>query len=615
MEIDPKVRLLAFCLANGTMFGAHVLWLYRRRRSLADAATGAFLLTIFQILVTQMGLGALGQLRWSAVAGFNLLFSLSLWAVNWRWVRPLLRDGWQQGRGWWKALSPFAKAVAGLLLVALCWSALVIWFLPVRDYDGHLYHVPIAMQRFWQGDLGRLRASYPAISGYPENGEFWILWTLLWMRSQVVADGVPLVFWLLGMVAIYRLARRFGAGPGPALLGAGLWGFAPMVLLQTRTAYNDLVYAALFWLGLDFAYRRPLSIWEGGLAGLAAGLLLGIKYLVWPYVLILGCVTVWNFCHRLPRKRWGRVLVLLLLWFVAAGPSLYWYVANAVDFGNPVWPFPVSLGWWRFSGPELDVGAFALRYTPAELRNMPLWRKMWTVWMEPDPYYVYDSRLNGFGPLWPLLGLPALLVWLVSERRGYPLVALAAIPMLHPLSWHTRYALFLPGLGGIALAAVLTRFRPGVRWVAQAVYLVGTVFSLVVSTEPGFSSYFFFPPPFRTMSYHWGSAYCWFENNARGSGGVFWDEYLPQGPLAGEDMRHPLLYLDRGIPSEAAWAWFVNKRECYPDGPLIDVHRQLCLDATGGTRSQKVIQAIWPPARPEASLRIYRLLRSSDPSP
>lgn len=79
-----------------------------------------------------------------------------------------------------------------------------------------------------------------------------------------------------------------------------------------------------------------------------------------------------------------------------------------------------------------------------------------------DRSVIYDDRFGGLGALWPLLGVPATAaaVVVLGRRRRHLLVwsvpFLAALA-LQPAPWWTRFVLWLPGLGALALAVVLGR--------------------------------------------------------------------------------------------------------------------------------------------------------------
>lgn len=551
-----QLRLLLFLLVSGALLGGHFLWLRRFYPSLAEAAAGAFLLSSFQILVSQMLLAAFGWLRWEVVYGLNLLLAVVLWAARGRDAGPLLRGAWRRSRAFWRLLPPLSKGIALLLVVATCWSALLVWYAPIHGGDDNTYHVPIAILRAQQGNLERLGFS-AFIEAYPENAEFWILWTLLGTGSQRLADGVQLPFWLFGMAALFCLARRLGARPGPALIGAALWGLAPVALGQSRTAYNDLILASLFWLGLNFVYRRPARLVDMALAAAAAGLLLGIKYQALLFVLVLVLAGAVSSARDLLGRGWAVAALVLLLWLVALAPGLFWYLDNWHDFGNPVWPYRVSLGPLQFPGQaSLDI---EVAHAPPELQGMPRWRQLWTVWMENASSYGYGPRSGGLGPLWVILGLPALVAWLMVDRRAWPLVLICgSILALHTDPWWTRFVLFLPGLGGIALALVLTRVRPLAHRMAQVIFLIGALYSLFVGMDGALLDFFFLPAGYRTQAYLWPDLYLyrWFEANAHDASDVLcytpWArQLLPV--LAGEDLQHRLLPLDADPAGETAW--------------------------------------------------------------
>lgn len=550
--------LLSLILVTPAVWSGHFLWLRRRYPSLADAGAGAFLLTALQVLVTEMLLGAFGWLRWQPVYGLNTLLAAVLWVGNGRNLSLVLRDVLLRAGAFWRALGLCARIALALLLVAALWSVLLAALVPAHDWDGNAYHIPIAILRYQRGDLARLDGFYGYIRGFPEHNELFMVWLLLGTHSQRLVDAVQLPFWAFALLSLYSLARRFGASPGPAILGASLWALAPVAILQTRTAYNDLTLASLFWLGMGFAWRHPARRVDTALAAAATGMLLGIKYYVLvlvPIVSLTALICAWRGWMRRVRLA---ALAWVAIWLLGCAPGLYWYFANLHDLGNPLWPFGVTVGPLRFPGPA-SVRGLQQEDLPAELRGLPLWRQLWTVWKENVQGYTHDTRLGGFGPLWLLLGLPALGTWLLLDRRAILWTTIgAAVLLLHTHPWWTRHVMLLPGLGGIALGVVLSRVRRPVARLAQAVFLGGTLYSLFICTEPQLLHYFLLPRAYRTSAIYWSGLpiYRRFEANARDSSAVLC--YAPQGflflaPLAGEELQHRLLAFEEDASAEVRW--------------------------------------------------------------
>lgn len=540
------LHFLLFVGLNTLVFVGFQFWLARRGWPLLDTLVGAFLLLLGQVFCVEMLLAGVGQLGlWQAV-GVHLALSAGVWGWTGRATPKIAGRTRRELRALCGAMTGYSWVALALMAFVLAWVVVVAFFAPSFNWDANMYHIPIAALRLQEGNLERLHSSWAWIEGYPESGEMFIVWQLLFLRSQMLADAVQLPFWLFGVLAIVSLSLKMGAKVPYAFMGGSVWMLAPVAVLQARNAGNDLMVASLFWMGMNLAYQRPASPLVVSLTGIAAGLLAGIKLGAGWLVIVLGVFTVWSIV-RSPNRR-ALVVVFLAVWVGFGLLNAYWYFSNWWHTGNPIWPIGGSLD------PLVHQGRFWLakyeeRYTPSLLQGKPLWQQLWLVWLETESHYHEAAKLTGFGPLWIAVGVPSIAAWVILERKSWPLVlASLLVLVLQPLAWHTRYVLFLPGLGGIALAAVLSRFRAVARVTAKLMLMGGAVFSFLMVFEAHKLCYLWMPQAYRAPVYGntsiFAGAYRWLDANTRAPARVAYGGPVAfPAPLWGEDLRHSVAYI------------------------------------------------------------------------
>jgi len=135
-----------------------------------------------------------------------------------------------------------------------------------------------------------------------------------------------------------------------------------------------------------------------------------------------------------------------------------------VLYNNPVYPMEISFfDITLFKGKYHDM--FIFDPMPDVLGNLlPVIRPFY-VWMENAGYYLYDSRMAGFGPVWFILLLPSIpiaLFYAVKRKKiGFLLISIILIStfIAYPRNWNTRYVLFMPGLGCLSFGLALDYFE------------------------------------------------------------------------------------------------------------------------------------------------------------
>lgn len=470
---------------------ANALILARRRPGAGGldfwlgAAVWAAALVTAEMLFLGVVLGRLGFAGALALCLGVLVLSWRPWR-SWRLAGPAPTDAVLNrgalNHGAAPQASPAAAAalaLAGLAVVALVTLGLI---LPPWGFDELMYHLYLPAAWLKEGRIGPFPA-YDYLAYwvyYPAGGELLFLWALL-TGSDTWAGLIQLGAALAGAAAAAGLAQSLGAGRGAAVIGGGLFFFTPMVLIQAKTAYVDVLFSAFYLTAAHFIVRSSLTGRRDLLlpAGMAAGLMTGIKgngplYLMFLGLLLIpgwlrargGCGADRRTSHQTVRRTVCRAMGDLIR-FVP--PALliggWWYLRNWRLTGNPVYPFSLDLpGGIAFPGP-LDTR----KYLDWGQDLFVAGRWGWLLYPLTDqaigrPFYALGT---GLGPQFLAFALPALLLAfpVLFARRGtgpawmlwlqMPL-GLAAFFWLQPFK-DGRYLLPLVGPAAALLGLVLGR--------------------------------------------------------------------------------------------------------------------------------------------------------------
>jgi hypothetical protein len=308
-------------------------------------------------------------------------------------------------------------------------------------------------------------------------------------------------------LAVYGLGRRLGAKPEAAAFGAAVMAFAPRILLQQTEAMIDALFAATIAMGLfmilgaadapeeDRPRRMRLSAIG---AAASAGLLVGMK--VNGIVFAVGLfVLFWiRWIHPMRKSvsrpapsgkgsEWGRMVVIPLLLFL--GLWLYPYFRDLVNTGNPVYPHTIQLGEVVLFPGIRDFREVEESNTVEQVKSFGVVGRTLYPWFEPYQS-VHDNYLGGLGPLWIVIGVPALLVWGIGILRRRSLVEFVLVAILligvaaTPVFWYPRYAIPLVIVGSLGAGLVLDGLGRWPRRVVAAEIAFLSLFAVANTLAP-----------------------------------------------------------------------------------------------------------------------------------
>jgi len=305
--------------------GAGSLTLHRGRGAVGDRlleglnelAVGAI---VFALITFAAGLaGLLYPLPFALLTGAAA-------AVGGVRLRGLLRGArWPNVR----ALRGWERALAALLAVYVVF-AVVATAAPISSEDALAYHA--AAPDLFESTHGLRELWWSWESYQPFTVEMLVLdGFLLWNDTQ--GAFAPLVLGLAALVVVVSAAHRI-AGRGVALLAGTVFFAQPFMLWQATSTFVEpglaLAIALAAWNVWRFA--QVGRTWCVGVAGVLAGGAAGMKYTGVAAAVVLAAVAGWLLRYRLRPRH------LLAFAAPALAVALPWYVKNAVQTGNPVYP-------------------------------------------------------------------------------------------------------------------------------------------------------------------------------------------------------------------------------------------------------------------------------------
>jgi hypothetical protein len=412
-----------------------------------------------------LGLAATGALRFAPVIAAGALALLVGGRELWRAMGATRLGG--MGR-LWPILLPCAVVLA---------TELVAIIAPPVGGDQTKYHLVYPRLYARHGGLVPTPWTFWGQMQFLPNFVFALAFVL---RDVVLARMLNAVYGVLAACAIGALVRRHLSSTAGAAAGVLLFTLPISWSLMARAGVDlaVILYAALS-VGalLDWMERG-----RGGdlrLAALAAGLAGGSKTMG-LLVPALGGLALLGFLLRRGapvRRMLAPAATFGFVALVAASPC---YVRNAVETGNPLYPFGYGLfggtNWSRQAGEYLDEYYRQYQTTYASKRDaepyagLELARFPWDLTMHPESFENAPRQGLDVGPF-ALAFVPAL--WLMRRRRAAALlvggIGLAYAGIIAVGAWaHPRYV--VPGVALMLAAAV-----PAARALLGARLFVGVL--------------------------------------------------------------------------------------------------------------------------------------------
>ncbi len=378
--------------------------------------------------------------------------------------------------------------IFSLFLLSSGWMIFLGYLFPSYSWDALYYHLPIVGQIMQSGSIGETRTPSSIqqyINIFPKNINLFFLWNVIFLKNDIIVDLGQCVFTVAGVLSIYSMAVKLKIAEKYAIYCALLFFFTPILMLQSTVNYVDGAVSVLLLIAVNFLMYDDVESHIAGtdsslpfkkrgipllLSGLAAGLLLGSKPTGPVFIIvILGAIFIQE-TVKLNTASAGSPYTLkdslkaYLACFIV--PAIltggYWYMRNWIIYGNPVYYMDVSIfNIHLLKGLKSDW----VEPAPDIINSLNYLTRPLYVWMERVGYYLYDSRLSGFGPIWFILFLPSIILAFVHAliKKKYRFLFAGTILlltfMIHPRNWTTRYVIFIVGLGALSFGFVFEYFN------------------------------------------------------------------------------------------------------------------------------------------------------------
>jgi hypothetical protein len=429
--------------------------------------------------------------------------------------------------------------IFGLFFISVCWLVFLGYLFPSYSWDALYYHLPIVGQ-IMQGGAIRENSTPSFIQQYinifPKNVNLFFLWNIIFLKSDIIVDLGQLFFTIVGVLSIYSMAVKLKIKEKYAIYSSLLFFFTPVTILQSTVNYVDVALSMLFLMAVNFLMYDDLKNYTDNsagetdmkerripilLSGLATGILLGSKptgplfvFVISGVILIREVIKHFKPLNNMSSNKghfFSESFKSYLLYFITPAFLIggYWYARNWIFYGNPVYYMDVSLfNITLFKGLKKEW----VEPAPEIINNLGYLKRLFHVWLERVGYYIYDSRLSGFGPVWFILFLPGIVFSLgyAALKKKYDFLFMSMILVIafiaHPRNWTTRYVVFVVGLGALSFGLVLDYFRRR-EGALRIIALLLAVYTFITANSPcvmpeKIKEFLHLPTSERTLSRH-----------------------------------------------------------------------------------------------------------------
>jgi hypothetical protein len=540
------VETPAYIIVNLLLFSSWFVLLFQKKESLSftDRIIGTFVLCLTQIMATEMLLGVVFKKLHSHPLFFlNISISLVilLFTVYSRKESGVLTEIKNEIPRFFRTVREDGVlfCIFCLFAVSLFWLSLLGYLFPSYSWDALYYHLPMIGQIIQSGAIQENPTPsfiQQFINIFPKNINLFFIWNIIFLKKDTIVDLSQLFFTIAGVFTVYSICIKLNIKERFAVYSSLLFFFTPVLILQSTVNYVDGAVSVLFLIAVNFLmYNDPEHCVDKKaslipskkkkssllLAGLSSGILLGSKPTSPLFLMVLTGAIVIQEClkhsglFKIARENNRYVLrdslKTYLFYFILPALFLggYWYARNWVFYGNPLYYMDISIfNITLFKGLRQDW----VEPAPAIINNLTYLTKLFYVWLERVEYYLYDSRLSGFGPVWFILFLPAIVFSLIyaAGKKKYSFlfisVVLVVTFLLHPRNWTTRYVIFIVGLGAMSYG-LLCDYLHEKSAPLRIMALVLVLYTFLTSNSPCImpakvKEFLSLPPAERTLSRH-----------------------------------------------------------------------------------------------------------------
>lgn len=296
-----------------------------------------------------------GYSDFSRATYFKILLPLGVGGAFY-WFYFKREDAKESAISFVRSLKDLDKSAAFLLVL---WSMIVLYvgayiFLtaPGHSPDAKIYHLPGPIMWVFKQSIEPLLHLDLRINYLPHATEilygFYYIITGSWIGVESVNLIIGGIIWPL---SLYLLLTSISINRSWALLISLAGATSSVNFWQMYSAHVDVHMAALMTGSIALLFQKKIGSFEIAAAGLAAGLAIAVKTMALLWLLPIGAVLLmqaWKHKYDIPRT----CLLVFIFFSVVLLTGGAVYLQNWMQFGNPVYPFPLDLKLVSFPGAE-----------------------------------------------------------------------------------------------------------------------------------------------------------------------------------------------------------------------------------------------------------------------
>jgi 4-amino-4-deoxy-L-arabinose transferase-like glycosyltransferase len=272
-------------------------------------------------------------------------FALASWGIQSKWGKGIKQTDGEVKKD--SSSSPgryvIPKGILMVFFIIILISALVNLFLclyvPPNNVDSMTYHMSRVGYWHQYGSLHHYYTHKWTQNVLPPNAEILILWTVTFLKSDLLANMIQWIAYCGIGLTIYLIARILGQSQRTSILASLIYLSLPITILESSTTQNDLLvtfftlnFFYFFHSGLRQKKQRKLF-----LSGMAIGLAVGAKYTIFYILPALGIASLILLrIYRAKTFLYVRWCVFCLVGILMLGS--YNYFQNLKTYGNPMGP-------------------------------------------------------------------------------------------------------------------------------------------------------------------------------------------------------------------------------------------------------------------------------------
>ena len=448
---------------------------------------------VMSALTIAAGLCGVMTAPWLAILSVGLGLSVAIWKrqqliESWTSIRTFLSErmsGFQSMDTDTRHAFYVGVFLFGLFVLR---SIAAVWFYVPYSNDPTNYHLPKLAVWMQTGSIDRM--PFDELRAYLPGGLQLIqMWWVVFLHHDLLIEMAGLEFLAFGGIAVYILSRDLGASRPQGGLAALLFTSLPVMMAQSTACMNDIAVGALTLAALRVSIFSPrwcaVSI---AVAVVSVGM--SIKPTMIYTAPVIGVLLLCRKEKSTPLEPWSLLRFVSLAIPVLA--AAYWYLANALEFGNPIYPAGVEFAGWRpfNEAPGLMLvkdlhGAQQSGFSMSSLAMNFSEFFQYRIYDAFAPYSHDSVKQVGWGWCGMGLGLP-ILVYAARERL-IPVRVLVAFGVsfvltmgaLKPDFWNMRFTAWCAALPCIAVALILPAVGPVARRGVLYLALLGTLLNLI----------------------------------------------------------------------------------------------------------------------------------------